>query len=245
MSDLSSASISDSRIVSQSSQSSSSPQKWLYLDLPLVPYVNVLELQRNLVQARIAGPLNANVVILVEHPPIFTLGRNASREHLLVSEDFLNDAAVPLVQCERGGEITWHGPGQLVVYPIVHLRKSGIRASEFVRNLEEVMIRIAAQWGVTAGRDPRNRGVWVGNNKLGSIGIAVRRGVSFHGFALNACPSLEFFEWIRPCGLEGIGTTSIERESKKPVGMQDLHLSARRRFEEVFGITLERMGENG
>lgn len=143
-----------------------------------------------------------------------------------------------MIQVERGGSITFHGPGQLVAYPIIDLREAGLKVVDYVTGLEEVMIRTAADWKIRAGRNPLNRGVWVGQNKLGSIAITIRRGVSFHGFALNVNISLIPFEWIHPCGLKGIGMTSIDRERSKKVSMQQARASLKQHLQTVFGVEL-------
>ena len=172
-------------------------------------------------------------------PPVFTLGRRGGRENLLVPEETLRQSGIPIVQVERGGNITYHGPGQLVVYPIVHLPSFGIGVVDMVDRLEEVMIRTCAEWGIRAGRNALNRGVWVGLKKIGAIGIAVRRGVSFHGMALNVNIDLTPFGWIQPCGLKGVGVTSIAQDAGRPVRVEEAVGVAVRHIEAVFGIRLE------
>ncbi|SMC27897.1 lipoyl(octanoyl) transferase [Desulfacinum hydrothermale DSM 13146] len=201
------------------------PRPCRLLDIPLLDYREALELQRSLVDARHTGRLDRDVFILVEHPPVFTLGRRGGLENLTVSQEILQRRGIPVVPIERGGNITYHGPGQAVGYPIVHLPSAGWKVVAFVEALEEIMIRAAADFGVSARRDVRNRGVWVQDRKLGSIGIAVRHGVSFHGFALNAVVNLEPFDWVNPCGLRGVQMTSLARET----GRRDLDMAAVRR----------------
>jgi lipoate-protein ligase B len=217
---------------------SNNAREWYFVDLGVVPYPEARDLQLRLVAARAQGRLTANVVLLVEHPPVFTLGRRGGREHLLVSEAFLARSGVSIVQVERGGEITYHGPGQLVAYPIVHLPSAGLGVVDLVERLEEAMIRTCGSRGVPAGRNRLNRGAWVGTRKIGSIGIAVRRGVSFHGLALNVNPDLTPFEWIRPCGLEGIGVTSIQAECGHLVEIAEVRAVLRAQMEWVFQTTL-------
>lgn len=158
-----------------------------------------------------------DIFLVTEHPPVFTLGKRGGRNSLTVGEEFITGRGVDIVQTERGGDITYHGPGQLVIYPIVHLRRSKLSVKAYVDMLEEVMIGTASDAGVTAIRDERNRGIWVGDNKIGSIGIRVRHGVTFHGLALNVSLDFEHFSWIQPCGLSGVGVTSIERELQEQV----------------------------
>ena len=194
--------------------------EWYCVELPLTAYETVWQLQTDLVHARKQRTLDKDIVMILEHPSVFTLGRSGGKENLRVSEAFLKKTGTQLVHVERGGSITYHGPGQLIGYPIIDLTHFKLKVVDYVWTLEEVLIRTAAQWGITAVRDSRNRGIWVANNKLGSIGVAVRRGVSFHGFALNVCVSLEPFCWIHPCGLKDIGMTSFEKELYRPISVQ-------------------------
>lgn len=212
---------------------------WHAVDLGRMPYPDAWDLQLRLVEARSQGRIDHDVVLFVEHSPVFTLGRRGGRENLLVSEEMLRRSGTPIVQVERGGNITYHGPGQLVVYPIVHLPSFGLGVVDLVDRLEEVMIRTCAAWGVEAERNALNRGAWAGKKKIGSIGIAVRRGVSFHGLALNVNLDLTPFCWIQPCGLEGVGVTSMAREAGRPVAMEAALAAVERNIEAVFGIRLE------
>jgi len=205
----------------------------------MIPYAEAWALQARLVEARVSGSLPNDVVLVLEHPAVFTLGKRGGRENLLVPEETLARQGIPIVQVERGGNITYHAPGQLVLYPIIHLERAGIKVVDMVDRLEEVMIRTCAEWGIQAGRNPLNRGVWVGMKKIGAIGIAVRRGVSFHGMALNVNPDLQPFSFIQPCGLKGVGVTSIAAETGRPVRVEEAVDVAVRHIEAVFGIRLE------
>ncbi len=213
-------------------------KKWPCVQLPLTDYREAWRLQIDLVTARWEKRLDTDVVLLVEHPPVFTLGRRGGMGNLTVSENVLKERGIPIIQVERGGDITFHGPGQLVIYPIVDLTAARLGVTDYVEMLEEAIIRVAADWGITANRNPLNRGVWVGNSKLGSIGIAVRHGISFHGVALNVNLSLEPFAWIHPCGLKGIEITSLEKELGRSVSMDDVRKALRRHIEDVFGVEL-------
>jgi lipoate-protein ligase B len=217
---------------------SNNAHKWYFVDLGVIPYPDAWGLQLRLVAARSQGRMAADVLLLLEHPAVFTLGRRGGRENLLVSEAWLGRSGIEVVQIERGGNITYHGPGQLVVYPIVHLPSRGLGVVDLVDRLEEVMIRTCADWGVAAGPNALNRGAWVGMKKIGSIGIAVRRGVSFHGLALNVNLDLKPFGWIQPCGLEGVGVTSIQAEAGKPVGVADAKRAVLTHIEAVFQTEL-------
>jgi len=211
----------------------------LLMDIPLLDYREALELQHSLVDARHGGRLDRDVFLLLEHPPVFTLGRRGGLENLTVPETLLQQRGIPVVPIERGGNITYHGPGQVVGYPIVHLPSAGWKVTAFVEALEEIMIRTAADFGVSARRDGRNRGVWVNGKKLGSIGIAVRHGVSFHGFALNAVVDLEPFRWVNPCGLAGVEMTSLARETGKTLDMQAVRRSVLAHTARVLGLDLQ------
>ena len=215
---------------------------WLLCEYSLVEYSEALTLQRRLVEARNTGRIEKEILLLVEHPSVFTLGRRGGRENLTVSESFLEERGVSVIQIERGGNITYHGPGQLVAYPIIALARMKLSVTEYVERLESVMLRIAGDFGVSAGRDSRNRGIWVGDAKLGSIGINIRHGVAFHGLALNVTTDLTPFSWINPCGLSGVCMTSLAAEAGASVTMEKARASARRHFAEVFGASFEQVG---
>lgn len=212
---------------------------WCAVDLGLMAYTEAWDLQLRLVEARAQGRISQDILLFVEHPPVFTLGKRGGRENLLVSEEVLAQSGIPIIQIERGGNITFHGPGQLVVYPIVHLPSLGLGVVDMVDRLEELMIRTCAAWGVTAERNALNRGAWVGLKKIGSIGIAVRRGVSFHGLALNVNLDLTPFCWIQPCGLEGVGVTSIQAEARRAVDTADVKPAMQKQVAPVFETRLE------
>jgi len=190
---------------------------WLAIDLPLTDYAKAQDLQIQCVAAKREGRLQNDLMFLLEHPPVFTLGRNGGRENLMVTDAFLDGAGVRVMPSERGGNITYHGPGQVVGYPVIDLHRARLGVEEYVSLLESLMMDVASHWGVPAVRDSRNRGVWVGERKLGSVGIAVRRGISYHGLALNVNPDLTPFQWIHPCGLHGVDMTSLALEAKKEV----------------------------
>ena len=204
-------------------------------------YHEALKLQHALVDAKIAATLSRDVLMLLEHPPVFTLGRRGSHEHLLVAKAFLESRGIQVIHVERGGDITYHGPGQIVGYPIMDLRAGRLGVVEFVGALEEVMIRTVADWGIRAVRNPTNRGIWVGMSKIGSLGISVRRGVSFHGFALNVNTWLEPFSWIHPCGLEGVRVTSMRQVLGKEIPIKEIRRAVGLHIQEIFGVELEQV----
>lgn len=209
------------------------------VDLGLTDYAAAYAWQLDLVEKRRNCQARGDIFLVTEHPSTFTLGRRGGRENLIVSAEFLRARNIPLVHIERGGDITFHGRGQLVIYPILHLREADLSVTEYVYCLEEVMIRIAAACGVKAGRDPRNHGVWVGqgysNKKLGSVGIAIRHGVAFHGLALNVCLDLEPFSWVNPCGLTGVSMTTVSRECGREVTLAEVKKELPGQLAEIFG----------
>lgn len=215
------------------------PKSCLCAEFSLLTCEGARQLQTELVAARKSGELSKDILLLLEHSPVFTVGRRGGKDNLLVSESFLEESGIPILHVERGGNITFHGPGQLVGYPIIDLRAAGLGVSDYVGRLEEVMIRTAARYGVQASRNPVNRGTWVGNSKLGSIGVAVRSGITFHGFAFNVNVSLEPFGWINPCGLQGIGMTSLERELHRTLPFDEVRERLKGEFEGVFQVKLE------
>jgi len=202
------------------------------VDLGLVEYRQAWDLQRRLVERRAAGEI-PDVLLLLEHPPVITLGRRGTMADVL-------DDSVPVVAVERGGEATYHGPGQLVGYPIVRLADR-LDVKKYVRDLEEVLIRASRSFGVRADRDPRQSGVWVDGRKLGSIGVAVHRDVTYHGFAVNVNTDLAQFAKIRPCGFDASVMTSLAKELGRAVPMGDFKDAAVRAFGEVFATPLLRV----
>ena len=216
----------------------SKPKTWYCIDLPKSDYREIWKLQTDLVDARKAGVFDQDIVFLLEHTPVFTLGRGGGKENLRVSESFLEKSGIHIVHVERGGNITYHGPGQLVGYPVISLKSLKLGVLDYVTKLEEVMIRTVADWGIEADRNDLNRGIWVGNNKIGAIGVAVRRSITFHGFALNVNVPLEPFEWIHPCGLEGICATSMETKLDTPVSFEQVKERLKHHLCEVFHIRL-------
>ena len=202
-------------------------------------YPEARELQQALVRSRIEKKFSQNVILLLEHSPVFTLGRRGGNENLTVSDVFLKKSGIQVIKVERGGDITYHGPGQMVVYPILDLVRQRIGITELVFMLEEIMIRVSGSLGVRADRNPKNRGVWVGDKKLGSIGLAVRKGISFHGMALNVNLSMAPFEWIHPCGLTNISMTSLERELPKRHSMKTVRELTTQHFGDVFGQQMQ------
>lgn len=184
----------------------------LVTDLGLISYDEAHTLQQGLVQQKVDHGVPDEFCLLCEHPSVFTLGKRGGEEFLQIQKEFLKQKNIDLVQTKRGGVVTYHGPGQLILYPIVSLRALKISVKDFVHLLEEVMIRTAGDFGVILNRDERNAGVWTGNSKVGFIGLAIRKGVTCHGLSLNVNLDLEPFSWINPCGLIGVGMSSLKQE---------------------------------
>ena len=177
-----------------------------------MPYGEALQLQRDLAQRRLEGTLRQDLLLLVEHPPVVTLGRGSQPEHLVAPREFLEAKGVELYEVERGGDVTYHGPGQLVGYPIFDLQEHRLDLHWFLRALEEVLISALSQFGVPGERNPGYTGVWTAGRKIASIGIHVRQWVTWHGFALNVLTDLSYFDLIVPCGIPNVAMTSIQKE---------------------------------
>ena len=185
----------------------------LVADLGVRPYTEVLHLQRAAARARLDGSLDQDVLFLVEHPPVVTLGRSArDPAHLHATPELLAARGVELFDVERGGDVTFHGPGQLVGYPIVDLNRHTLDLHWYLRQLEEVVIRAIAEFGVPGERIKGQTGVWTDGRKIASIGVHARQWVTWHGFALNVTTDLSYFDLMVPCGIVGVTMTSVEQE---------------------------------
>src|SRR2546423_2635232 len=180
-----------------------------------------MSLQEKLVEMR-QKELVADQLLLLEHPPVITLGRGGDAANLLAASETLRRDGVRFFETTRGGDITYHGPGQLVGYPILHLGEGRRDVRKYVTMLEEVLIRTAAEYGIEAGRAEGRRGIWVGNEKIAAIGVRIARWVTSHGFALNVNTNLEHFRLITPCGIQGSGVTSIARLMGREVPLDDV-----------------------
>jgi len=201
--------------------------------LGVVAYDEALRLQEDTRQARLRGEI-ADTLLVLEHTPVITLGRGAKLEHVLATRDELERRGVLLREIGRGGDVTYHGPGQLVVYPILDLKPDRCDVRRYVTDLEEVMIRVAALYGLTARRIEGLRGVFVGEDKLGAVGVRLSQWVTMHGFALNVSTDLNAFDLIVPCGIRDHGVTSLARACGREVAMVDAVEDAIRVFTDVF-----------
>jgi lipoyl(octanoyl) transferase len=200
----------------------------------LVPYADALATQKRLEQERIDGEV-PDLLLLLEHPPVYTKGRRSAPEELPMGEEWYRMQGIEVAETDRGGRVTYHGPGQLVGYPIVSLRPYRDDVHAYVRGIERVMIDSLAQAGVEAGCVEGQTGVWVGDRKIGSIGVHVSRGVTTHGFAINVNNDLQPFEWIVPCGIEGARVTSVGRELGAEQDMKAFMDTVVGAFGEAFG----------
>ncbi len=207
-----------------------------------VSYSDGLELQRRLVEARHEGRIG-NTLVLLEHPPVLTLGRNSSRANILASDDFLAYRGVEIHEINRGGDVTYHGPGQLVGYPIFDLRSFTPRlgAVDYVRRIEEALIRACGDFNVPTTRVAGRTGVWslagggVLEKKIAAIGVHIARGITSHGFALNVSTDLRDFDLIVPCGIADRAVTSLELEADPAPSMEAVQNAVARQFGRVFG----------
>ena len=202
--------------------------KLLHADLGLMDYARTLTLQQTLVARRYADEI-PDSLLLLEHPPVFTLGRGGDEKYLL------DPGQVPVHRVGRGGEVTFHGPGQLVGYPILDLRRHGKDVHRYLRRLEDVLITTLAEWDIVATRRDGLTGVWVGTEKIASIGIGVRRWVTFHGFALNVNTDLSYFSAIIPCGLPGVRMTSMQQLLQEEISLNTVKATVVRSLARTFG----------
>jgi lipoyl(octanoyl) transferase len=206
--------------------------------LGLLPYQDALALQRSLVEERHAGRVS-DLLLLVEHPHVLTLGvrGDGGRGHILADGDTLAARGVEVFEAGRGGDVTYHGPGQIVGYPIIDLKPDRCDVHRYVRDLEEVLIRVAADYGIVAGRIKGLSGVWVGDAKLAAIGVRISRWITSHGFAFNVSTDLGFFDLIVPCGISDRAVTSLQRLGLDPA-RADVENRIVRHFCEVFDRAL-------
>ena len=210
----------------------------LVLNLEREPYLRVWELQHTLVKARQQGRLD-DVLILLEHEPVITLGRTADASHILASARRLRRAGITVQRIERGGDVTYHGPGQLVGYPILSLEAHHLGISDYMHALEEVLVRTLADFGLAAERHQGIIGVWVQGGKIAALGARVEHGVTYHGFALNVATNLAHFSLIVPCGLAEAHVTSMERELGRQLKMPLVRERVAWHFGQVFAVPLE------
>lgn len=206
--------------------------------LGLVPYQKAWEVQQS-VHSQVAEGRSPNVLMLLEHPHVYTLGRRGQDSDILADSSQLKALGAEVYHVDRGGEATYHGPGQLVGYPIINLRRWRGGPLKFVQSLEQTLISTLAEFGIQAVSEDRPTGVWVGNAKIAAIGVRVSRGVSMHGFALNVSPDLSYFDHIVPCGLPDAAVTSVSQEQDRASEVSDVAEVLSRCFGEAFGMGME------
>jgi len=201
----------------------------------LVGYQEALELQRELVEERRANRI-PDLLLLLQHPPVITLGvrSETARANVVATSERLAELGIEVHETGRGGDVTYHGPGQIVGYPILDLRPDRCDVHKYVRDLEEVMIRTCADYGIAAGRIAGLTGTWVGAEKIGAIGIRISRWITSHGFAFNVRTDLDHFKLIVPCGISDRGVTSLERLTGRTIALDAVEDALVRRFSEVF-----------
>jgi lipoyl(octanoyl) transferase len=202
--------------------------------LGLVQYDEGLKLQERAVE-RVRSGEAPEQLLLLEHPHVFTLGRGADSSNILADQQQLQIHSVEVHETGRGGDVTYHGPGQLVGYPVINLKPDRCDVHRYVRDIEEVLIRTIAEFGIKGTRIPGLTGVWVGNEKIAAIGVRIARWITSHGFALNVNTDLSYFKMIVPCGISDRGVTSLARLLGEPVDVQRVARLAARHFGEVFG----------
>lgn len=203
-----------------------------------VEYLEAWDLQQGLAQARQAGAI-PDVLLLLEHPPTYTIGRSGRQQDVLLTEDELARRGIAVYEVDRGGEVTYHGPGQMIGYPILDLQAQGRDVHRYLRGLEEVLIQALADLGIASDRWPGYTGVWVGQEKIAAIGVHISRWVTWHGFALNLNTDLSYFDHIIPCGIPDKGVTSVARLLGRPVSWNDFARAVLNHFSQQFHLTLQ------
>ena len=212
-----------------------SPELWVER-LGVVPYSQALELQRGIARQRIDGAIPEDVLLLLEHPPVVTLGRSSKEKHLLASPELLRARGVELFEVERGGDVTFHGEGQLVGYPIIDLKRHKRDLHWYLRQVEEAVIVALGVLGIGAERNPGYTGVWTAGRKIASIGVHARDWVTWHGFALNVSTDLRFFDLIVPCGIQSVTMTSVSEELRRSVSVAEVTSVVAASFGTTFGL---------
>jgi len=209
-------------------------KEFIYSDLEMIDYKEAWDLQKELFELRYKKQL-PDILLLLEHPHTYTLGRTADSLHLIGTKEYLAENKISVYDIDRGGDITYHGPGQIVGYPIIDLNDWFKDTHKYLRGLEEIIIRTCAEYGIIGKRDPDHTGVWVGNRKIAAIGIKVSRWITMHGFAFNINSDLSLFNGIIPCGIHDKGVTSILNETGKEADISEVKGKLTNNFKEFFG----------
>lgn len=217
-----------------------SKTKCLLYRLGLINYDTAYAIQKMVQAQKISGQIS-DIILLLEHPPTFTMGKSSKFENLLLPPEELSRKGISLFFSDRGGDITYHGPGQLNIYPIVDLRDRGRDIVLYVRNLEDMVIQTLDDLSIEGRRDGKNVGIWVGGDKIASIGISIRRWITMHGIALNVNPYLKHFTYINPCGLDGNKVTSISKLLGRDVPVETVADRIAAHFADIFDVEIESM----
>ena len=216
------------------------PQLRIY-KFGLIGYDEALKVQLQLVERLKADTAGTEeYLLLLEHPPVITIGRSGTSDNVRVDDAELKQQGVILREASRGGDVTYHGPGQLVGYPILRLERHGKDVHKYMRSLEAVIIAVLKHFGIAAQRRAGLTGVWVEDRKIASIGVAVTRWITYHGFALNVAPNLEHFDLIHPCGLKGVTITAMAKEMDRAVDVKEVAPVVIRTFADEFGFDARR-----
>jgi len=216
-------------------------KKCLILEIERISYEEAFELQRRLVAARLKNHIE-DTFILLEHDPVFTANRQETFQNILAPSEILTQEGIEVCRTDRGGDVTYHGPGQIVGYSIMDLKEQGRDLHQYIRNMEQVLIDTLAEYGIGAGRDKKHPGVWVKNEKIAAIGIAVKNGwITMHGFALNVDPNMDHFRMIVPCGITDKGVTSMAALLGRPVDRGELHEQLIYHYGKIFKRTPEKL----
>ncbi len=207
-----------------------------YCDLGFIDYKEAWDLQKETFELRVKNKI-PDVIYLLEHPNTYTLGKTADHKNLVGSQGYLTSNKISVYDIDRGGDITYHGPGQIVGYPIINLTDWKQDTHKYLRALEETIIRTCAEYGISGGREPKYTGVWVEDRKIAAIGIKVSRWITMHGFAFNINTDLSFFSGIIPCGISDKDVTSIKREIKSDIRIDEVKEKIIKNFAGIFGYT--------
>ena len=208
-------------------------KKLIYCDLGTIEYKDAWSLQKSILDLRYKKSID-DVILLLEHPHTYTLGKTAHRNNLIGNSDYLEENGISVYDIDRGGDITYHGPGQIVGYPILDLNNWELDTHKYLRALEEILIRTCRDYGLTANRNPEFTGVWIEDRKIAAIGIKVSRWITMHGFAFNVNTDLNLFNGIIPCGIHDKEVTSLTREIKKDVDLDDVKSTMLKHIIEIF-----------
>ena len=207
----------------------------MLIDLGRIDYEECYKIQKDMVRRRRLSEIE-DTIILAEHNEVFTIGRAGDMDNVLIPNDMLLSSGLKVLRVDRGGDVTFHGPGQLIAYPIINLKDTGRDLHSYLRDLEEVAIRLLNDYGVNAERMQGRTGVWVSSKKIASVGVGASNWVTFHGMSVNINCSLKFFSMINPCGMKDVEMTSLERLKGQEIRMIDAKNRMTKYFKEIFGL---------